>query len=267
MVCQAKFSWAGKNHAILSHTSAMACWSFSLPAVESCPGRSSSLQHDDSICRACYACQGRYTSTTVMQCLAARLAWVRWHTTTHERQQVWIDTMVRAITQSTKDGGYFRWHDSGDIFSPTYCRMVRSVCARTPYVQHWFPTRSWGLTWVGELRKLNALPNVVVRPSSHGFNEAPPVVDGLADGLSAHTTEQPHKAVVWDCPKAAADNPATNCAIAGCRVCWGDYGTVSYRVHGVGGRHLATHANPNTINRLRAACRRKAGYIPLPVLA
>ena len=36
----------------------------------------------------------------------------------------------------------FRWHVSGDVFSPKYARWIADVCRYSPHVRHWIYTRS-----------------------------------------------------------------------------------------------------------------------------
>jgi len=45
----------------------------------------------------------------------------------------WIGTNCR---------GGFRWHVSGDVFSPRYARWIADVCRYSPSVRHWIYTRS-----------------------------------------------------------------------------------------------------------------------------
>ncbi len=37
----------------------------------------------------------------------------------------------------------FRWHVSGDVFSPEYARWIADVCRESPKVEHWIYTRSF----------------------------------------------------------------------------------------------------------------------------
>jgi hypothetical protein len=39
--------------------------------------------------------------------------------------------------------GGFRWHVSGDVFSPEYARWITQVCQWSPRVRHWIYTRSF----------------------------------------------------------------------------------------------------------------------------
>ena len=70
-----KFPFAGREYSLLTRTSAMSCWSFSLPALHSCPGMVATS--DDSICACCYAQMNRYNMGNVLTPAAARFAWLR----------------------------------------------------------------------------------------------------------------------------------------------------------------------------------------------
>lgn len=53
----------------------------------------------------------------------------------------WAITMAAWITANAAGG--FRWHVSGDVFSPSYARWVADVCAESPTVGHWIYTRTF----------------------------------------------------------------------------------------------------------------------------
>ncbi len=235
-----KFQWAGKEHALLTETTAMSCWSWSLPAGVSCPGKQARSAED--ICYGCYAQIGAYNYPSPLECQAARWAWLRRLMRTKAGRQLWVDTMVAAIKQCATNG-YFRWHDSGDVFSPRYCRMIAEVCKRTRGVKHWLPTRSWRLPWGGcELGKLNALANVQVRPSALQFGDSPPKIAGLGKGSTAYLEDQPVPKSARECPKASKGNADKSCEQAGCRLCWQNRAGAGYLVHGRRGTQYVHHA-------------------------
>ena len=66
---------------------------------------------------------------------------------------------------------YFRWFDSGDIYSIRLAEKILEICTATTWTRHWIPTRMYKLSKFRPiLERLNALPNVVVRYSSDGIN-------------------------------------------------------------------------------------------------
>jgi len=62
---------------------------------------------------------------------------------------------------------YFRWFDSGDIYTLGLAEKILEVMKRTPWVKHWLPTRMHKFPkFALVLREMQALPNVSVRFSS-----------------------------------------------------------------------------------------------------
>jgi hypothetical protein len=116
-------------------------------------------------------------------------------------RDLWISTLVNAIARTHTR--YFRWHDSGDIFSAVYGRCILDVCRQLPRVKHWIPTRSYqngrpaavspfivlnehnGILQV--LRDLASMPNVIVRPSSLYIGDSAPIVPGLHAGSTVNS--------------------------------------------------------------------------------
>lgn len=264
MATTPKLTWAGKRHALLTETTAMSCWSWSLPARFSCPGRRARDEGD--ICYGCYAEIGCYNYDVVAAAQAARFAWTRQCLQTGTGRREWIATMVIAITKCATADGYFRWHDSGDIFSPQYCEMIRRVCKATPHIKHWLPTRSWRLGWETALVRLNSLRNVKVRPSALEFGDSPPTIKGLTKGTTAHLDGERCPKGAMECPKASPGNEAKSCEAAGCRVCWGGRRGVSFMVHGRKGHHKVHAASAKEVGRRRNIIKDKMSYIGLEVV-
>ncbi len=94
--------------------------SWSLQALDTCPG---SLNGDGSLvdaCSGCYATTGNYRFPNVK---APRL---------HNRQDwerlEWVDDMVKALDNER----FFRWFDSGDLYALGLAEKVLEVMKRTP---------------------------------------------------------------------------------------------------------------------------------------
>ena len=229
--------YRGQKTALLTNTTAMSCPSWSLPAGYSCPGASA---HEDSPCGHCYACQGMYLLDSTARAQWIRFQWTRECLRMAEGQQEWIDTMVAAIRATGAE--YFRWHDSGDLFSAAYVKVVAEVCRLTPEVRYWFATQSFNVPALDSaIRKyLLSLSNVVVRPSVSRIDAFPPRRRsvGYAAGATVYTTsENAHKSVRL-CPKSTLGG---SCASNGCRLCWASPTVpVGYLVHGIGGKGRKT---------------------------
>jgi len=145
-----------KSKPKFSDTSKMPCKSWSLPAIETCPG---SVEKDGKLvpaCQKCYANKGFYKMTPAKNLRAHNLAdWKR---------AGWVEAMVQEIQKKK----FFRWFDSGDIYEPLLAKKIFMICYYTPTVMHWLPTRSFKIPEIAlELTDLEEmLQNVVVRKSS-----------------------------------------------------------------------------------------------------
>lgn len=197
---------------ILSSTTAMPGSSFSLPARRTCPG---ALFEPTSVCSACYADgRRRYRWRGVQAAQARRLAW----TLDALGAGVFVPALIGHIVSRAER--YFRLHDAGDFFSPTYADAWTDIARALPAVSFWAPTRSWAIhgrrrpdadPLLESLWRLASLPNVTVRPSALLINGDAPRILGLAAG-SAVTTDRSRAT----CPKSLRSPPACG----DCRRCW-----------------------------------------------
>lgn len=206
----------GSTVNLLSETSAMGCYSWSLPAgPATCGGFKGG---EGTICGSCYAAQGRYAMPNVIGAQGARWAW--WTSAPLSER---IDTLAGAILHACRKRPFFRVFDSGDFNSPEDVLAWVEIASRCPLVQFWVPTRVW---WRPEYRealaKLGGLPNVALRRSALRVDENPPP-DTLFPLTSGVTSTGP------GCPKQSAGS----CELAGCRACWDrSHAHVDYHVHG-----------------------------------
>lgn len=69
-----------------------------------------------------------------------------------ELADAWVLIFAEWITANAPGG--FRWHVSGDVFSPEYAEWIADVCRESPKVRHWIYTRTF------EYYALNALAQV-----------------------------------------------------------------------------------------------------------
>lgn len=58
------------------------------------------------------------------------------------RADVWATVMADWIGANCAGG--FRWHVSGDVFCDRYAQWIAVVCQRSPNINHWIYTRSFG---------------------------------------------------------------------------------------------------------------------------
>jgi len=129
--------------------------SWSLQALDTCPG---SIGDDGQLvaaCSGCYATTGNYVFDNVKEPrLANREDWKR---------SDWVSDMVASLNKDR----YFRWFDSGDVYDIKLARKILAVMESTPWVSHWLPTRMMKFNKFGSvLAAMQTLPNVMVRFSS-----------------------------------------------------------------------------------------------------
>lgn len=188
--------------------------SWSLQARDTCPG--SVLPGGELVdaCKGCYAVNGNYRYPNVK---APR----EFNRTDWERLE-WVDDMVKALDSSR----YFRWLDSGDLFSLGLAEKVLEVMKRTPWVKHWLPTRMHKFPkFRGVFEAMQALPNVAVRFSSDSIGGE--FIPGLHGSVIVATPD--------DVPAGAtlcqAYMHGGKCN--GCRACYSkDVAVIAYPAHG-----------------------------------
>ena len=158
----------------LSKASKMPGRSWSLQALDTCPA---SRKPDGSLvdaCSGCYATQGNYRYPNVKA--------PREHNREDWKRDEWIDDMVAELDNDR----YFRWFDSGDVYDIRLAQKILEVMRRTPWCNHWLPTRMHKFAkFRPVLAEMEALHNVVVRLSSDSITGE--TIDGAT--TSTITTE------------------------------------------------------------------------------
>jgi len=129
--------------------------SWSLEALDTCPGSIASPGVLVDACQGCYATTGNYRFANVKAPRAHnKLDWQR---------LAWSDDMVAELARDT----HFRWFDSGDAYTLALAEKMLEVMRRTPWVKHWLPTRMYKFPKFRiVLSEMQALKNVSVRFSS-----------------------------------------------------------------------------------------------------
>jgi len=188
--------------------------SWSLNALDTCPG---SVAADGGLvpaCEGCYATAGRYVMPSVRD--------PREHNKEDWEREKWVDDMVRALEGQT----HFRWFDSGDMYAVPLALKIYLVMRHTPWVEHWLPTRMHKFKkFLSVLRSMEALPNVVVRRSSDA-------VDGsFTVGLHGSTIIPTKESAPEGVKVCLAYEHGGKCS--GCRACWSkSVPVVAYVAHG-----------------------------------
>lgn len=187
--------------------------SWSLQALETCPG---SVAKDGGLvpaCQGCYATTGNYNYPNVK---APRIS------NKEDWERVgWDRDMINALENSR----YFRWFDSGDMYSIELAWKIFEVMRKTPWVSHWLPTRMHKFKKFDTvIHAMQQLPNVVVRFSSDS------VTGEIVKGQTTSTIfsdQVPEGAI-----ECQAYQHAGKCN--GCRACYSkDVQVIAYKAHGV----------------------------------
>jgi hypothetical protein len=129
--------------------------SWSLQALDTCPGSIAAPGELVDACRGCYATTGNYRFENVKA--------PRRHNKEDWQRLAWADDMVQELNKDR----FFRWFDSGDMYTLALAEKILEVMKRTPWVSHWLPTRMYKFPKFRQvLAEMQALPNVSVRFSS-----------------------------------------------------------------------------------------------------
>lgn len=189
--------------------------SWSLQALDTCPG---SLNGDGTLvdaCSGCYATTGNYRFPNVKAPrLSNREDWQRLE---------WVEDMVKMLDSDR----YFRWLDSGDLYSLALAEKVYQVMKLTPWVKHWLPTRMHKFPkYKNVFMKMAALDNVSLRFSSDSVDGT--YVEGLHGSVIVPTAEHATETMTL----CRAYENGGKCS--GCRACWQkDVDLIAYPAHGL----------------------------------
>lgn len=188
--------------------------SWSLQAIDTCPGSMGKDGELVAACQGCYATTGNYRFPNVKA--------PREFNREDWKRKEWVPDMVQALTNDR----FFRWFDSGDMYDLRLASKILAVMAQTPHVSHWLPTRMGKFAkFRPVLASMKALPNVMVRFSSDSIN------GGYIDGIHGSTIVPTVEAAVGIHACMAYDHGGK---CNGCRACWSkDVPTVAYVAHGV----------------------------------
>ena len=199
----------------LSKPSKMPCKSWSLEALDTCPASTDSNGDLVPACVGCYATDGNYRFPNVK---APRVSnkqdWKR---------DEWVSEMVEELDTER----YFRWFDSGDLYSLALAEKVLQVMQATPWCKHWLPTRMHKFDKFGPvLAAMESLDNVAVRLSSDGVNGE--VVENARNSSTIIQTVSHSHPALSVCPAGDQDGKCKKC-----RQCWNkDIKVVAYIAHG-----------------------------------
>jgi hypothetical protein len=202
----------------LSNTAKLGVKSWSLQAYNTCPA---SIKKDGELvdaCKGCYATFGNYRFSNVKA-------------TREYNIQTWSDdNFVGDFVRVLDTERYFRWFDSGDMYSIALAKKMYEIMKNTPHVLHWLPTRMYKFSkFHAIIKQMQDLPNVVVRLSS----------DSIQGELLDSTVTDTNSTIVpsdmldaytgFICPASEQNGKCLDC-----KACYNkDVKTVAYVAHGV----------------------------------
>jgi hypothetical protein len=192
--------------------------SWSLNALETCSGSVDASGELVDACKGCYATTNFYLMKTTRA--------PRDHNKTDWQRLDWVDDMVKALSNDR----FFRWFDSGDIYTLALGEKILEVMQRTPWVSHWLPTRMHKFPkYKGLFLKMKALDNVMVRFSSDSVRGE--YIKGLHGSVIVPSSEDkvfPNGLNVSYCEAYKNEGKCS-----GCRACYSkDVDLIVYPAHG-----------------------------------
>jgi hypothetical protein len=139
----------------LSKTSKLGTKSWSLQAIDTCPGSKGADGNLVPACSGCYATTGCYNFPDTKKVREVNKA--EW------KAESFVDEFTAALKKQT----HFRWFDSGDMYALELAEKMYTIMVNTPNTKHWLPTRMYKFAkFQNVLDRMKALPNVMVRFSS-----------------------------------------------------------------------------------------------------
>jgi len=182
--------------------------SWSLQAGATCPGSINA-----AACSGCYALSGNYRFKNVKDIRAKNK--IEW------KSETWVDDMIVKLQNER----YFRWFDSGDIYSLQLAHKIYQIIKGTPHCKHWIPTRMYKFKkYKYILDKINSLPNAVVRFSSDS------IIGEYIPGLHGSVIIPPNK--ISETKASVCESYLTG-TCGSCRKCYSkDIQTIAYIAHG-----------------------------------
>ena len=187
--------------------------SWSLQAIDTCPGSSDGNGGLVPACQGCYATTGNYRFANVKK--------PREFNRGDWKRDTWVSDMVQALDSSR----YFRWFDSGDMYDLSLANKILAVMKATPWVKHWLPTRMHKfIKFQHTIDSMMELDNVVVRFSSDSVNGE--IIPGQTTS-TIFSDAVPDGAV--ECKAYQHDGKCN-----GCRACYDkSVPVIAYKAHGI----------------------------------
>lgn len=178
----------------------------------------------DSTCSSCYALKGRYLFPNVKNAMERRYNALKNPKFVEAFTMVLTELFTRGqIKRGELKENRMRWHDSGDLQDLEHLQKIVDVSIRTPFIDHWLPTREFGIVkkWIKENPK--GFPsNLTVRLSA----------TIIGKDIGSITMKLPYSTVgvtsnmLYQCPASFQDGKCGTCD-----KCWKKDVNVNYKKH------------------------------------
>lgn len=213
----------------LSAPSKMPWYSWSISA-ELCITGSKLAEVEGSTCYGCYALKGNYRLANVKKAQERRLNGLK--DTRFVEAFVIVLTNLYNKTRAKRtlpDGSVikenrFRWHDAGDLQDIEHLQKIVDIAIKTPFLNHWLPTREYGIVNQWMERKPQGFPsNLTVRMS------AVMVGDDMSKtpmGLPYSTVGVDYSTTLFQCSAPKQQGQCKDCS-----ACWIKELNVNYKKH------------------------------------
>ena len=190
--------------------------SWSLNALDTCQGSKDKNGNLVPACQGCYATSGNYRFPNVKA--------PRTFNKEDWKRDNWVNDMVQALNNER----FFRWFDSGDMYTIELANKILQVMEQTPWVNHWLPTRMHKFPkYQTVIKAMETLPNVVVRLSSDS------VLGETIEGLTTSTIVPSEQYLSAQMALCEAYKHEGKCN--GCRKCFDkQIKVIAYLAHGKG---------------------------------
>lgn len=189
--------------------------SWSLEALVTCPGSIKAEGELVDACKGCYATTGNYRFPNVKK---PRM----------ENKQAWkLPNFESDFIKALEKESFFRWFDSGDMYSLGLAEKIYNIMVATPQVKHWLPTRMHKFAKFKRiLEKMASLPNVCVRFSSDSITGKIIESGNAQNSTIVESVEKTGD--FFTCQAYQNDGKCNQC-----RACWNkDVKTIAYPAHG-----------------------------------
>lgn len=213
----------------LSDPSKMPCYSWGTPA-EKCHVGSRLAKVSGSICEECYALDNNYLRPNVIEAQNRRLnKYIECEQSGTVDKWEMSFVSILGYLRFRKRGAqhkWFRWFDSGDLYSDRQMSAIHNIAVCMPAVRFWLPTKEYGIIARYMVEHGKAPSNLTIRLSAAMINGPLPTIKGLP---TSSADSVPRVDGTLPCP---VNREPDRKACGDCRECWSPFvPNVSYKLH------------------------------------